>query len=242
MSRTERSAHRSPGGRPRNPQIDQAVLDATLELLDERGYADLSIEEITRRAGTTRPTVYRRWAGRPELVLAAIATRLAVPAPPDTGCTLCDIGESFDVFLAAYRTLRPEVLSALYVDCVTDPALRDLYLATIIEPARRSVGQTLARASDRGDLRPDADLEQLLDLVASFVHYRALFAREHLTDEEAWNAIELLMRGAAADYDELLAHSEALEAQHAGGNHIRLELHDEHVPTGPANGGVGLSS
>ncbi|MET3861445.1 AcrR family transcriptional regulator [Dietzia sp. 2505] len=223
MSRTHDAGSRSPGGRPRNPEIDRAVLDATLQILDERGYADLSIEEITRRAGTTRPALYRRWAGRPELVLAAIGSRLAVPPPPDTGCTLCDIGESFDVFLAAYRTLRPEVLSALYVDCLTDPSLRELYLDTIIEPARRSVGRTLARASERGDLRPDADLEQLLDLVGSFVHYRALFAREHLTDEEAWNAIELLMRGAAADYAELLAHSEALEAQHDDGHHVRLD-------------------
>lgn len=223
MSSNQRSANRGPGGRPRDPHIDRAVLDATLEILSEGGYAELSIEEVTRRAGTTRPAFYRRWAGRPELVLAAIATRLAVPEPPDTGCTLCDIGESFDVFLAAYRTLRPEVLSALYVDCAADPELRERYLDTVIEPARRSVGHTLARAAERGDLRPDADTEQLLDLVAAFVHYRALFAREHLTDEEAWNAIELLMRGAAADFAELLAHSEALEAGHDDGHHVHLD-------------------
>ena len=224
MSNIERPARRDAGGRPRDPDIDRAVLDATLEILNEEGYAELSIGEVTRRAGTTRPAFYRRWAGRPQLALAAIATRLAVPAPPDTGCTLCDIGESFDVFLAAYRTLRPEVLSALYVDCAADPELRGRYLDTVVEPARRSVGHTLARAAERGDLRPDADLEQLLDLVASFVHYRALFAREHLTDDEAWSAIELLMRGAAADFAELLAHSEALEAEHDDGHHVHLDL------------------
>ncbi len=223
MSNSERTAKRGTGGRPRDPDIDRAVLDATLEILSERGYTELSIEEVTRRAGTTRPAFYRRWAGRPELALAAIATRLAVPEPPDTGCTLCDVGESFNVFLAAYRTLRPEVLSALYVDCTADPVLRGRYLDTVIEPARRSVGRTLARAAERGDLRRDADLEQLLDLVASFVYYRALFAREHLTDEESWNAIELLMRGAAADFAELLAHSEALEADHEDGQHVHLD-------------------
>lgn len=223
MSSPNRSVVRGTGGRPRDPDIDRAVLAATLEVLDESGYADLSLGEIARRAGTTRPALYRRWTGRPALVLAAIAVRLDIPTPPDTGCTLCDIGESFDVFLTAYRTLRPEVLSALYVDCAADTELRDRYLDTIIEPARRAVGRTLSRAAERGDLRPDADLDQLLDLVASFVHYRAMFGREHLSDDEAWHAIELLMRGAAVDFAELLAHSEALEAEHHDGTHVHLD-------------------
>lgn len=222
MSTDDRSDASSPSGRPRDPGIDRAVLAATLEILDESGYAELSLEEVTRRARTTRPALYRRWAGRPALVLAAIATRLDVPAPPDTGCTLCDIGESFGVFLAAYRTLRPEVLSALYIDCADDPELRQRYLDTVVEPARHAVGRTLERAARRGDLRSDADLDQLLDLVASLVHYRALFGREHLSNEEAWRAIELLMRGAAVDFAELLAHSEALEAQHGDGGHVQL--------------------
>lgn len=208
------SGPESSSGRPRNPQISESVLAATLEILDDQGYAEVTFEAVARRAATSRPAIYRRWSGRAALVLDAIATRLEVPGQPDTGCTLCDIDESFQVFLAAYRSIRPEVLSALYADCAPDPELRTGYLETIIEPARRAVGHTLERATARGDLREDTDRELLLDLVGSLVHYCAMFKPHHLSDREAEHAIEILLQGAARDYPALVAHSEALEQEH----------------------------
>ena len=226
MSDAHRSTAGGPGGRPRDPQIDNAVLAATLDVLDEAGYSRLTLEDVARRAGTSRPAIYRRWPGRAPLVLAAIATRLDVPSPPDTGCTLCDVDESFNVFLAAYRTIRPDVLSSLYTDCAADPELRARYLDTVIEPSRRAVSHTLDRAIDRGDLRADIDREQVLDIVGSLVHYRALFGSRHMTDVEAARAIETLLKGVAVDYDALVAHSKALEQKH-------VIAHGDHPPARP---------
>ncbi|MDS1272583.1 TetR/AcrR family transcriptional regulator [Lipingzhangella sp. LS1_29] len=194
------------------------MLTATLAILDTDGYGGLSFEAVARRAGTSRPAIYRRWSGRAPLVLAAIAQRLDIPEPPDTGCTLCDIGESFGVFLTAYRSIRPEVLSALYAECAPDPELRTRYLQTLVEPARTAVGCALDRAIAKGDLRSSIDRNLLLDLVGSLVHYRAMFGPEHLGDTEAEHAIEMLLQGAAVDYGALLAHSEALKQQHIGGS------------------------
>ncbi|MFC0532425.1 TetR/AcrR family transcriptional regulator [Phytohabitans kaempferiae] len=214
MSEAHRPSTGGSSGRPRDPQIDNAVLAATLDVLDEAGYNRLTLEDVARRAGTSRPAIYRRWPGRAPLALAAIATRLDVPSPPDTGCTLCDLDESFNVFLAAYRTIRPDVLSSLYTDCVADPELRTRFMDTVIDPSRRAVGQTLDRAIARGDLRGDTDREQVLDIVGALVHYHAVFGRRHMTDAEAASAIETLLRGVAVDYRGLVAHSEALERKH----------------------------
>ncbi|MEU6646894.1 TetR/AcrR family transcriptional regulator [Saccharomonospora sp. NPDC046836] len=211
-----------PGGRPRDPHIDAAVLAATLGLLDEVGYTNVSLEEVARRAGTSRPAIYRRWSNRPALVLAAIGSRLDVPTAPDTGCTLCDIGDSFNIFLAAYRTIRPDAYIALYSECVRDPELQQRYVQTVVEPSRDAVRETLRRAVDRGDLRDDVDVEQLLDVIASLAHYRVLFG-QHLSDDEAEKVIETLLQGAAVDYAALLAHSEALEREHfdsSGAHHV----------------------
>ncbi|GIG65729.1 TetR family transcriptional regulator [Phytomonospora endophytica] len=210
---------RSGGGRPRDPYIDEAVLSAALSVLSEAGYHGLSLEEVARRAGTSRPAIYRRWPGRTHLALAAIASRLNVPAPPDAGCTLCDLAEGFNVFLSAYRTIRPDVLSSLYADCAADPELRGRYLDTVIEPSRRAVGRTIEKAIARGDLRPDTDASLLLDLVASLVYYRSLFADDHMSDAEAEKAIEALLRGAAVDYDGLLAHAMAAEGHEVPHGH-----------------------
>ncbi|MFC4126386.1 TetR/AcrR family transcriptional regulator [Nocardia rhizosphaerae] len=222
------NAHR-PGGRPRDTGLDPAITAATLDLLAEGGYPAVSVGEVARRAHTSRPAIYRRWSGRPALVLAAVESRLDTPLPPDTGCTLCDMAEGLAIFLGAYRTIRPEVFGALYAECVTDPALHRRYREAVIEPSRTAVGAMLRRAVDRGDLRDDADIDQLLDIVAAFVHYRALFG-EHLDDDDAERAIETVMRGAAVDYDALLAHSLAMDGDHideAGTHHVRLgEPHD----------------
>lgn len=74
------------------------------------------MEAVARRAGTSRAAIYRRWSRRPALVRDAIATHLVVPEQTDTGCTLCDVDASFQVFLAAERSIRPEILSALCAD------------------------------------------------------------------------------------------------------------------------------
>ena len=205
-----------PTGRPRDPQIDATVLEATLAVLDESGYGQLTIEEVARRAGATKPAIYRRWPTRQHLALAALAARLGDSPVPDTGCTLCDLGEGIGVFLAAFREIRPGVLGALFADCARVPELRDAFLATLFDPPREAVGQMLEGAVARGDLRADVDRGLVLDMLSSVVHYRALFGHAPITDVEVERAVEVLLSGIAVDYPRLVAHSRALaEAPHA---------------------------
>ena len=203
-----------PTGRPRNPQIDATVLEATLAVLDESGYARLTIEEVARRAEATKPAIYRRWPTRQHLALAALATRLGEPPVPDTGCTLCDLGEGIGVFLTAFRQIRPGVLAALFADCATVPELRDAFLRTLFDPPRAAVGQMLDQAVARGDLRADVDRELVLDMLSSVVHYRALFGHAPTTDRDVEQAVEALLSGIAVDYPRLVAHSRELTEAH----------------------------
>ncbi|TDE01030.1 TetR/AcrR family transcriptional regulator [Jiangella asiatica] len=194
-------------GRPRDARIDAAVLDATLAVLDESGYRRLTLEEVARRAGTTKPAIYRRWAGRERLVLAALARRLGEIEVPDTTCTMCDLGESLSVFIAAFRRMPPDVLGPLYADCSSEPELRAEFMSALFDPPRAAVAQTLDRAIARGDLRADLDVGLTLDLLASFVHYRALFGHATTDAHETERAVETLLHGIATDYPHLLAHS-----------------------------------
>ncbi|MEV0390297.1 TetR/AcrR family transcriptional regulator [Nonomuraea sp. NPDC050643] len=202
------------GGRPRDPQIGQAVLGATLDVLDETGYARLAIEEVARRSGTTKPAIYRRWPDRRRLALAALAARLGTLRAPDTGCTLCDLNEGIGVFVAAFRRIRPDVLGPLLADCAAEPELRETFMATLFEPPRAAVGEMIDRAVSRGDLRADLDRALVLDLLGSLVHYRALFGHAPVAeagpDAEVEKAVETLLRGVATDYPALVEHSRRL--------------------------------
>src|ERR687894_120193 len=61
-----------PAGRPRSQEADLAILAAALDLLIERGAGQTSIEQVARRAGVTRATVYRRFADKTELLVQAV--------------------------------------------------------------------------------------------------------------------------------------------------------------------------
>lgn len=208
------------GGRPRNPRIGAAILGATLEVLDAVGYGRLTIEEVARRAGTTKPAIYRRWAGRERLVLAALATRLEDVEAPDTGCTLCDLDECLKLFVAAFKRMPPESLAPLFADCARDPDLHAAFHTTLFDPPRNAVKQTLDRAHDRDDLRADVDRDLVLDLLGSLVHYRALFGHAPNSDVEIERAVETLLQGIATDYPRLLEHSRSMSGDpHLHGLH-----------------------
>jgi AcrR family transcriptional regulator len=199
-------------GRPRDPQIDAAVLEATLLLLDESGYRGLTLEEVARRAHTTKPAIRRRWPRRQQLVLAALSTRLREARAPDTGCTMCDVEECLKVFVAAFRQMPPDVLGPLFADCANDRELQAEFMATLFEPPRRAVRETLDRAHDKGDLRDNVDPDLIVDLMGSLIHYRALFRHAATTDAEIERAVQALLQGIAGDYPELLEHSRRMSA------------------------------
>jgi AcrR family transcriptional regulator len=205
------AAHRP--GRPRDPQIDRAVPEAALAVLDEVGYAGLTLEAVARRAGTTKPALYRRWPTRQRLVLAALGLRLGATEAPDTGCTLCDLDECLKLFVRAFARMPPGVLGPLFADCASDHELRAAFLTTLFHPPRRAVAQTLDRAFARGDLREAVDREFVLDLLGSFIYYRALFGHAPTSNAEIEGAVTALLQGIAVDYPRLVEHSRALSGE-----------------------------
>lgn len=203
-------------GRPRDASIDEAVLDAVLAVLADSGYNGFTLQEVARRAGTTKPAIYRRWPTRQQLVLAALARNVGELRAPDTGCTICDLDDGINLFVAAFRRMPPDLLGSLLADCSHDDELRAAFMATLFDPPRAAVAQTLDRAHRRGDLRDDVDLDLTLDLLGSLVHYRAVFGHALTTDADIDHAVEALLQGIANDYPALLEHSR----QTAGDPHL----------------------
>jgi len=66
-------------GRPRRPEANAEILDAALAMLRPGGYRALSLDEVARRAGTAKSSIYRRWPSK--AALAAAIVRREVPAP-----------------------------------------------------------------------------------------------------------------------------------------------------------------
>ena len=71
-------------GRPRSAMADRAIVAATLALLEEHGYAGLTMAGVAERAGVSTATLYRRWSSKQELVVGALAAVIPDQPPSDT--------------------------------------------------------------------------------------------------------------------------------------------------------------
>src|ERR1700712_4178711 len=82
-------------GRRRDESKDDAILDATRELLAERGYDGMTMDAVADRAGAGKATVYRRWPSKVQLTVDAVVCAKGVPMAvdeiPDTGSLRGDL-------------------------------------------------------------------------------------------------------------------------------------------------------
>ena len=157
---------RASAGRPRNPDLDRAILSAAVRQLGELGYARMSLESVASAAGTTVPSLRRRHRNKAELVAVVIGS-LRVEEPPADAPTprahALAILENFHSNLRAIPALA--ILGSLLAEEERHPELLNLFKTRIVEPRRALLRQALAA----GDLPDFADLDALTSmLVGSF--------------------------------------------------------------------------
>ena len=96
----------------------ERVLTATLDLLTETGLGELTIDDISRRSGVAKTTIYRHWANRSALVIDACSRMTdGAQAPPDTGSLegdlriiLTDIADLLGT--ARWSSILPSIVDA----------------------------------------------------------------------------------------------------------------------------------
>ena len=183
-------------GRPRNPRIDGAVLQATVDLLGETGYADLSVDAIARRAGTSKPAIYRRWPSKAHVVHEAVFPIGEATALPGVGSVAGDVREML-VRTAAVLTTPPAraALPGLVAEMAVDPTLHTALLERFSDILSRGVTEWLADAVARGEVRTEVAAVDVVEAVAG-ITFLALLTRGDSLDE-AWvdRTAALITRG-----------------------------------------------
>jgi AcrR family transcriptional regulator len=188
------SVPRGPG-RPRDARHDDAILEATLEILRDRGYGGVTIEGVATRAGVGRPTIYRRWPSKPALVVAALvrSARLAVPLR-NTGSLRRDLiaVQRHQVELMSAPEAR-RVTAGLVADLADDPELAETYVTQYLAPRRATVWQVLQRGVDRGELAADADFAFIYDLLVGPLFMRAVVWGQALAPDAAEQTADVIL-------------------------------------------------
>jgi AcrR family transcriptional regulator len=185
-----------PLGRPRDPGIDEAILDATRDLLVDGGYARLSFELIARRAGVTRPTIYRRWPSKMHLVHEAVFPDRGPIQFPDTGDLAHDLETLVHHNFAMYA--RPVALAAvpgLHADLHAHPEVRRRIDERLDVPARAAFARFIRAAVERGQADPAIDPDALFDVMIGALAYRVV-SRQDLDAGFAADLTRMLVRAA----------------------------------------------
>lgn len=170
--------HTGPG-RPRDPEADEAILRAAVELLVERGVERTSIEQIARRAGVAKVTVYRRWSSKQQLFAQALeSTREQVRAVDEVGGPLLDVIEEL---LPRWGELLADpgarTLTARMIGAGPDhPELLSTYWRHHLEPRRERARKTLDRAKRDGVLPATTDVDMVIDMMWGAVLHQMVLA------------------------------------------------------------------
>ncbi|MCZ8377478.1 TetR/AcrR family transcriptional regulator [Mycobacterium sp. CPCC 205372] len=186
-------------GRPRNPRIDTAVLEATVDLLGRTGYAALSVDAIARRAGTSKPAIYRRWPSKAHLVHEAAFPLDAAVELPATGSLPDDVREMVRRTAAVLTTPAAQAaLPGLIGEMAADPTLHTALLERFGDILGRGLSERLADAAARGEARPDVTAGDLTEAIAG-ITLLALLSRGALLDA-AWveRTATLITKGISA--------------------------------------------
>jgi AcrR family transcriptional regulator len=167
---------RSPG-RPRNADADAAIVDATLNLLADEGYAGLSMDAVASLAGVGKATIYRRWPGKQQLVIHAVGSCTESLRSVNSGSVRDDLVAITDGIVRMHTTTAAgRILPVMAAEGARNPDLASAYREQIIKPRRAHIAAVLQRGIDRGELRADLDLDVIVDAVVGPAIYRSLVA------------------------------------------------------------------
>lgn len=171
----EDNAKKSTGCR-RNAETSRAILDAAAALLQEKGYASFTIEEVARRAGASKSTIYRWWSSKMLLLLSIyggeVEKALVVPGFGNIEAEIIFLTRAIWKFWR--ETPSGQAFKSMIAEALTDPLAVEQWRSRFLPERRRRLLFVLQRAADRGELRPDIRLETVIDILFGYSWYRLL--------------------------------------------------------------------
>ncbi|GAA4192461.1 TetR/AcrR family transcriptional regulator [Microbacterium oryzae] len=172
----------SAGGRPRDPIIEEAIIQSTRKLLATKGYSSMTIGDIVADAGVTRPTLYRRWPNKYELVVEALRYGLRKQREAYPALELDDLTPR-EAVVEAVRRLDPRFHNPramtlhgnFMAEAEREPGLIAQMREQGNQPRCQELTDVLVALQRRGAVREDVDVDMVVSL--AFGSYFADFNR-----------------------------------------------------------------
>ncbi|MDN3240139.1 TetR/AcrR family transcriptional regulator [Glycomyces tritici] len=170
--------------RRRGEELEQAILDAVWDEFREVGYAKLTMEGVAKRAGTSKPVLYRRWSSRVEMMIACAANRVPKASMvPETGTLRGDTVALLTLAAERMRMVGQTAMLGMLAEVSADPEARNVLIIGLVNEIAKSLSETVyARAIARGELAPEHLTERLRRLPIDLLRNEFILYGEVDTD------------------------------------------------------------
>lgn len=165
-------------GRPRDATLGPAILAAAEQQLRERGYSGMSIEGVARTAGTTVPSLRRRYRDKAQLAVAVVDSLRIDPLPAAVGAPreqAVAILENFRRNLQRQDSMA--LLGALLAEEGRHPELLERFRSRLVHPRRTMLAEALQTAVSTGELPVETDIEVAVNMMIGSFYARYISHR-----------------------------------------------------------------
>jgi AcrR family transcriptional regulator len=179
----------------RGAQREEAILVATLQLLAESGYDQLTIDAVAARARCSKATIYRRWPGKGALVMTAVrryAGRSGTAAP-DTGSLRSDLLAVLQAMRSSLTDTDAALILGLLIAMRRDPELAAAVRDQVLDAKREALGAAIDRAITRGEIPADTDTGLLAEISSAVLFSRQLVTGEPLDDDFIQHLVDAVL-------------------------------------------------
>jgi AcrR family transcriptional regulator len=171
-------------------------MDAVYALLQEKSVRNLTIEEVARRAGVGKPTIYKWWPTKATLVSAMLRERMAVVPETPAGMTAEEaLRRRVRLLIDAFNGPFGQMVAGLIAEGQSEPAILQEFDELFVSSRRAPLVADLERGKAAGELHADTDPGLLSDAIFGAIYYRLLLRRGPLTRRFGEELVEQVLRG-----------------------------------------------
>jgi AcrR family transcriptional regulator len=152
-------------GRPRDSDADDRILAAAYKLLMTARFSEVTMDAVAAEAGVGKPTIYRRWPSKEELILEALSVHAPRPDMTLSGDLRADLTALVEHLLTSPDVGAASVLPRMVDEASGDPRLARLLWDRVLRPRHDDIELVLNQAVAEGTVRADADLETTVALI-----------------------------------------------------------------------------
>ena len=190
------SGERPRRGRPRDPDAEPRIRRYAVQLLLERGFDGMTVDDVAEAAGVGKATIYRRWASKELLANDAMAELFNIEIPDaDTGSIAGDLRQVYRNALMFVNTKEGIALIRLAITEMNRDEQFTAFYRGFLQNRIALTAAALERARQRGEhIRSGADPVMMVQWLAGVLILRVMTGEPMPAVEDTDHLVEMTMR------------------------------------------------